>query len=57
MLFNCADCDKQYQAVGYSIIASRNGECSPDALTALAEAIDDAEDLRLVPVSDEGDES
>jgi hypothetical protein len=57
VLFNCADCDKQYQAVGYSIIASRNGECSPDALTALAEAIDDAEDLRLVPVSDEGDES
>ena len=55
VLFNCADCDKQYQAVGYSMIATRNGECSPDALAALAEAVDSAEDLRLVPVCDDAD--
>lgn len=39
--------DKQYQAVGYSMIASRNGENSAEALAALAEAIDNAEPLRL----------
>jgi transposase-like protein len=55
VLFRCADCDRQYQAIGYSMIASRSGEYSPEALTALAEAIDASESLRLVPVDDEED--
>jgi hypothetical protein len=52
VLFRCADCDKQYQAVGYSMIGSRNGENPPGALAALAEAIDNAEPLRLELVGD-----
>lgn len=53
VLFRCADCDKQYQAVGYTMIATRDGEYSPEALAALAEAIDKAESLRLELVGDE----
>jgi hypothetical protein len=55
VLFRCADCDRQYQAIGYSMIASRNGKNSPEGFAALAAAIDAAESLRLVPVDDEGD--
>lgn len=55
MLFRCANCDKQYRAVGYTMITSRNGENPPAALAALAEAIDNAEELRLDPVSEDGD--
>ncbi|MBL6925539.1 MAG: hypothetical protein ISR42_09175 [Acidimicrobiia bacterium] len=55
VLFRCADCDKQYQAVGYSMIASRNGENSPEGFAALAKAIDNAEPLRLDLVGDDGE--
>ena len=57
MLFHCADCDKQYQAVGYSMIGSRNGESSPQALAALAEVTDNAEPLRFdLVVADDDNE-
>jgi len=56
VLFRCADCDKQYRAVGYSMIATRNGENSPEGFAALAEAIDASESLRLIPVGEDGDE-
>ena len=57
VLFRCADCDRQYQAIGYSMIASRSGESSPEALAALAEAVDASESLRLELVGEEGDEA
>ena len=57
VLFHCADCDKQYQAVGYSMIGSRNGESSPQALAALAEVTDNAEPLRFdLVVADDDNE-
>lgn len=40
-------------AVGYSMIASRNGENFPEGFAALAEAIDNAKPLRLDFVGDE----
>jgi len=55
VLFRCAGCNGQYQAVGYSMIASRNGKNSPEGFAALAEAIDNAEPLRLDLVGDDGE--
>ena len=55
MLFACADCDGQWAAIGYVMIAQRNGgELSKEAQEALAGAVAGAEELRIEPLDQEG---
>ena len=51
VLFACADCDGQWAAIGYVMIAQRNGgEPSKEAREALVEAVTGAEDLWIEPL-------
>tara|TARA_B100000586_G_scaffold200664_1_gene148875 strand:- start:235 stop:522 length:288 start_codon:yes stop_codon:yes gene_type:complete len=55
VLFACADCDGQWAALGFVMIAQRNGgEPSKEAQEALAEAVLAAEELRIEPLDQEG---
>jgi len=54
-LFACADCDGQWAAFGFVMIAQRNGgEPSKEGQEALAEAVAAAEELRIEPLDQEG---
>ena len=55
VLFACADCEGQWAAIGYVMIAQRNGgELSKEAQEALAGAVAGAEELRIEPLDQEG---
>ncbi len=55
VLFACADCDGEWAAIGYVMIAQRNGgELSEEAQEALAGAVAGAEELRIEPLDQEG---
>ena len=54
-LFACTDCDGQWAAFGFVMIAQRNGgQPSEEAQKALAEAVASAEELRIEPLDQEG---
>ena len=54
-LFACADCDGQWAAMGFVMIARRDGgEPSIQAQEVLAEAVAAAEELRIEPLDQEG---
>ena len=54
-LFACADCDGQWAAMGFVMIARRDGgEPSMQAQEALAKAVAAAEKLRIEPLDQEG---
>ena len=55
VLFACADCGGEWAAIGYVMIAQRNGgEPSKEGQEALAEAVLAAEELRIEPLDQEG---
>ncbi len=55
VLFACADCDGEWAAIGYVMIAQRNGgELYEEAQEALAGAVAGAEELRIEPLDQEG---
>ena len=54
-LFACADCDGQWAAMGFVMIARRDGgQPSMQAQEALAKAVAAAEELRIEPLDQEG---
>ena len=54
-LFDCTDCDGQWAAMGFVMIARRDGgELSIQAQEVLAEAVAAAEELRIEPLDHEG---
>ena len=55
VLFACADCDGQWAAIGYVMIAQRKGgQPSEEAQEALAGAVARAEELRIELLDQEG---
>ena len=55
VLFACADCDGQWAAIGFVMIAQRNGgPPSEEAQEALVEAVSAAGQLRIEPLDQEG---
>jgi|TARA_B110000196_G_scaffold39059_1_gene29659 hypothetical protein len=55
VLFACADCGGEWAAIGYVMIAQRNGgELSKEAQDALAGAVANAEELRIEALDQEG---
>ena len=55
VLFACADCGGEWAAIGYVMIAQRNGgELSKEAQYALAGAVANAEELRIEALDQEG---
>ena len=55
VLFACADCGAEWAAIGYVMIAQRNGgELSKEAQDALAGAVANAEELRIEALDQEG---
>ena len=55
VLFACADCDGQWAAIGFVMIAQRNGgPPSEEAQEALVEAVSAAGQLRIEALDQEG---